>query len=156
MADSQSSSFDESTVSQNSRPLPSPDAFRLSQTNHALGETTPSTSFSDPSSQDPLVGDLMNLHNLPALRTEGQSDVRAEPFSSGSPRSKSPPNRSPTPQDDRKVSNKRMANGEIKDAAQNIPRSPADLQGHPRNTSIASRGSQIGEANSPVFADYPC
>lgn len=156
MADSQSS-FDESTASQNSRPLhPSPDALRLSHTNYPLGESTPSTSFSNPSSQDPLAEDLNHFHENPALRTEGQPDLQAEPLSSVRALSKSPQNRSPTPQDDHKVSNKRMANGEVKNAAQNVPRSPVDQQGHHRNTSIASRGSQIGEANSPLFTDYLC
>lgn len=157
MADSQSSSFDESTASQHSRPLPpSSDALRLSEPNHPPGETTPSTSCSNPSSQDPLAGDSINSHGLPPLRTERQPDLRAEALSPGKPRSKSPPNRSPTPQDDRKVSNKRMANGEVKHKAQNFSRSPVDRQEHSRNTSIASRGSEIGEANSPVFTDYRC
>lgn len=158
MADSQSSSFDESTTSQNSRrPLPlSPDVLRLSQTNHPPGETTPSTSFSNPSSQDLPAGDPSNFRKLPALRTKGQLDIRAESLSSDRQDSVSPPNRSPTPQDDRKVSNKRMANGEVKHAAQNVPKSPVAQQGHSRNASVASRGSQIGEANSPVLLDYRC
>lgn len=156
MADSQSS-FDESTTSQNSRPFPlSPDVLRLSQTNHPPGETTPSTSFSNPSSQDPLAGDPSNFRNLPALRTKGQPDLRAESLSSDRQDSISPPNPSPTPQDDRKVSNKRMANGEAKHAAQNDPKSPMIQQGHSRNASVASRGSQIGEANSPVLIDHRC
>lgn len=157
MADSRSSSFDESTASQNSGPLaPSSDVLRLSQANHPPSQTTPSTSFSNPSSQDPAVGDSINSRDLSALRTKGQHDLRAEPLSWSRPHSESPPNRSPTPQDDRKASNKRMANGEVKHMAQNTQNSPVNQEGRPRNTSSASRGGQIGEANSPVFTDYPC
>lgn len=156
MADSQSS-LDESTASQNSRPLhQSSDALRLPHTNCLLGESTPSTSFSNPSSQDPLAEDLISFHDPSTLRTEGQPDLQAEPLSSVRPLSKSPRNRSPPLQDDHKISNKRLANGDVKDAAQNVPRSPVDQQGHHRNTSIAFRGSQIGEANSPLFTDYLC
>lgn len=151
MADSQSSSFDESTASQNSGPLaPSSDVLRLSQTNHPPSQTTPSTSFSNPSSQDPPVGDPINFHDLSALRTKGQHDLRAEPLSWSMPHSESPPNRSPTPQDDRKASNKRMANGEVKHAAQNTQNSPVNQERHPRNTSFASRGSQIGELSNQL------
>lgn len=148
MADSQSSSFDESTASQNSRPVPPSSNARLSQTNPPPGEITPLTSFSNPSSQDPLAGDALNSHDFPTLRTEGQSDLRAESPSSGRPHSNSPPNDAPTPQDDCKVSQKRMANGEVKRAAKKVSKSLVDHQ--------ASRSSQIGEANSPVFIDHPC
>ena len=156
MSDSQSSSFDESTASQNSRPFPpSSEVLRLSQTKQPPSQTTPSTSCSDPSSQDPLLGDPINLHEQSELGIKGQARLRAEPLSWDSPNSNPPLNRSPKSQVDRKESNKRMANGDVKHAAQNIQRSPVNHQRDSQNTRTASRGSQIGEANYPVFIDCP-
>ena len=133
MVNSQSSSFDETIASQSSRPLPlSQEIHRLPNADPSPGENTPATSLSNPSSQDPA--------------TEVQPEVRTRPLSSGRQYSRSPTHHSPTLLDDGKIPTKRMANGEVKHAEQNLP-SPVEQHGHTRNTSAVSRSSQIGEAS---------
>lgn len=149
IVNSQLSSFDETIASQSSCPLPlSPELHRPLKANPFPGEITPATSFSDPSSQELPAGNLDKVHHSQS-RTEAQPDSRTRPLSSGSQCSTSPSRRSPTLLDDHKVSNKRMANGEVKHAEHHLS-SPVEQQGHTRNTS-ASRSSQIGEASLADF-----
>lgn len=137
---SESSSFTESV----SRPRPISPNMQQSKANNPLGEVTPSTSFSAPSSQElpPEKPETLSGH-VPVQQPEGQthalpSDVAYPPQSPVTPASVQP--------EARKVPSKRMANGEVKQATQS-PLSPIGQQMRSNNSSATNRNIQISEAS---------
>lgn len=134
------SSFTESI----SRPRPVSPNMQSSKANYPPGEITPSTSFSAPSSQEllPERPETLSRHIL-VQQPEGQTHVRVSPLPSDlalTPQSPIPASEA------RKVPNKRMANGEVKQATQS-PLSPIGSQMRSNNSSVTSRNIQISEAS---------
>lgn len=124
---SQSSSFEHSTVSQSSQHDPTANSEPNSQTLHR--ETTPSTSLSNPSSQEYM-----------GKKTQHSPPTRAQRMDMQTAQAPIAP-MAHTVNDF--AGTKRTADGEIKEKS---PTSPvAGRYEHSRNSSMTSRGSQIGE-----------
>lgn len=141
---SEASSFTESI----SRPRPVSPNMQPSKANNPPGEITPSTSFSAPSSQELPPGKPETLSgHVPVQQPEGQTHVRVSPLPSDvAYTSQSPIAPASVQPEARKVPNKRMANGEVKQATQS-PLSPIGPQLPSNNSSATSRNIQISEAS---------
>ena len=119
----------------------------VSQGDRLNEEMTPSTSFSNNSSQGSACkGRLNNDDALPQM--EEQQPMYA-------PAASSQHDRSQRLQNEHTSAPKRMANGEIKSPGYSRPSSPIDIgpYGHSRNSSRTSRGSQIGEVCDSAIID---
>lgn len=145
-ARSQSSSFDESSTGENSsRRYPPAKITRLSRNELQLGDITPSTSFSNPSSQEHLSEDLLDPpYKLPLLHVGDSPNLRPRPVLLEE-KDSSPPNASSI-----NAPNKRMADGNAKYVGQSLPGIPLDVDPH-RNLeglSATFKNSPIGEVGS--------
>ena len=107
-------------------------------------EMTPSTSFSNNSSQGSVRKGPLNNDDA-ALQVEEENSTYASA-------ARSQHNRSQRLDIEHTSAPKRMANGEIKSPGYSRPNSPVDTgqYGHSRNSSRTSRGSQIGEVCDPI------
>ena len=111
-------------------------------------EMTPSTSFSNNSSQGSARKGTLDNDNA-ALQVEEQQTIYATT-------AKSQHDWSQSVHIEHASAPKRMANGEIKSPGYSRPNSPVDIgqYGHSRNSSRTSRGSQIGEVCDPAIIDW--
>lgn len=124
---SQSSSFEHSAASQSSQPDPTSSSEPNSQT--LPRETTPSTSLSNPSSQEYM-----------GKKTEHSPPRRGQSIRVQTTHAPIAPMAHTV---DTLAGTKRTADGQVKDKS---PTSPVvGTYGHSRNSSTTSRGSQIGE-----------
>lgn len=142
---SESSSFTESV----SRYRPLSPIRQPSKGNNPPGEITPPTSFSALSSQElpPENPETLSGH-VPVQQPEGQTHVRVSPLPSDvSYPPQSPISPASVQPEERKVPNKRMANGEIKKATQS-PLSSIGEQIRSNKSSGTTRNIQISEASS--------
>lgn len=131
-----------------SRPRPVSPNMQTSKANNPAGQITPSTSFSAPSSQDlpPGKPEIPSGH-VPVQQPEGQTHIRVSPLPSDVAYTPQSPITPVSVQPEaRKVPNKRMANGEVKQATQS-PLSPIGPQMRSSNSSATSRNIQISEAS---------
>ena len=110
-------------------------------------EMTPSTSFSNNSSQGSARKGPSDIDNA-ALQVEQQQTMLT-------PAATSQDDRSRRLYMEHTSAPKRMANGDIKSPGYSGPNSPVDIDqcGHSRNSSRTSRGSQIGEVCNPTLID---
>ena len=140
LSNSRDSSLNESLNSQLSQLRPeSAGDLDLSQGKRGHGEMTPSTSYSNSSSQEGILKGQSNDYEGVIMqdKLEPARALNARP----------PPGRSKGPHIEHTSAPKRMANGEIKSPRYSLPTSPIDASqyGHSRNSSRASRSSQIEE-----------
>lgn len=145
-----SSSFTESI----SRHRPFSPIMQPSKANNPPEEITPSTSFSAPSSQElaPENPETLSGH-VPVQQAEGQTHIRVSPIPSDiCYPSESPTSPASVRPEARKVPNKRMANGEVKNAPQS-PLSPIGQQMRSNKSSVTSRNVQISEASSQCLQE---
>ena len=120
----------------------------VSQGDRFNKEMTPSTSFSNNSSQGSACkGPLDNDDAAPQV--EEQQPIYA-------PTARSQDDQSQRLHIEHGSTPKRMANGEIKSPGYSRPNSPVHIgqYGHSRNSSRTSRGSQIGEVCDPTIIDW--
>ena len=147
--ESQTSSFGESVIGQPLRFFPTshgvPDSpLQDSRTDAA----TPSTSLSNPSSQESQAVGTSLDQTVASARANGRIYRILTPTST--------PQNEVEPESGMPYNGlKRTASGEFKTEGPNVQTSPDSTEGGPsRKTSSASRGSQIGEVRSPsVIAD---
>lgn len=120
----------------------------VSQSDRFNEEMTPSTSFSNNSSQGSARKGPANNDDA-ALQVKEQQPIYA-------PAARSQHDRSQRLHIEHASAPKRMANGEIKSPGYSRPNSPVDIgqYGHSRNSSRTSRGSQIGEVCDPTIIDW--
>lgn len=119
----------------------------VSQGDRLNEEMTPSTSFSNNSSQGSArKGPLSNDDALPQVEEQ-------QPMYT--PAARSQHDRFQRLHNEHTSAPKRMANGEIKSPGYSRPSSPVDIDqyGHSRNSSRTSRGSQIGEVCDSAIID---
>ena len=147
---SQDSSFNESVPSQASpqRPMSS-NKFQFSAGNYSTRQITPSTSSSDPSSQERAAERLQEM-----LSAEDDAQQQVRPHLQNAqiqgPRSL----HMGSLIGEHTFALKRMADGKVKSVDLNISRSPVDLSrspGHSKNDSSPSKGSQIGEVGLDIL-----
>ena len=110
-------------------------------------EMTPSTSFSNNSSQGSARKGPSNIDDA-ALQVEQRKTILA-------PAATSQDDRSQRLHIEHRSAPKRMVNGDIKSPGYSSPNSPVDISqcGHSRNSSRTSRGSQICEVCDPTLID---
>ena len=148
LSDSQESFFIESTRNRTSQ---SQDDFvrdlNVSHNDRFNEEMTPSTSFSNNSSQGSECKGPLSIDDT-APQVEQQQPILA-------PATMSQHNRPQMLHVEHTSAPKRMANGEIKSPGYSGPNSPVDIgqYGHSRNSSRTSRGSQIGEVRDHTPVD---
>ncbi len=145
LSDSQESSLNESLRNQTSQIRDGLTRdLDVSQGDRFDEEMTPSTSFSNNSSQGSVRKGPLNNDDA-ALQVEEQ-----QPTYTSAARFQH--NRSQRLHIEHTSAPKRMANGEIKSPGYSRPNSPVDIgqYGHSRNSSRTSRGSQIGEVCDPI------
>lgn len=108
-------------------------------------EMTPSTSFSNNSSQGSACKGPLNIDDA-AIQVEQQQPILA-------PATMSQHDRSQRLHNEHTSAPKRMANGEIKSPGHSGPNSPVNIgqYGHSRNSSRTSRASQIVEVCDPTL-----
>lgn len=112
-----------------------------------LEDNTPSTSFSYPSSQEHLSGDLQDQFYQSSFPLIGDISSLPPPVSLNEKNS-NPPDAFPVAlENGRNVPSKRMANGDVKYIGLSLPDSPinVDTCTHSRDTSVIFKGSPIGE-----------
>lgn len=136
---SQQSSFNESSNSQSSQTRPGSSGFHES----SHGIMTPSTTLSNKSSEE-RVGMGETNADMMGSGLESQDGLHSW---------NAPPTRPLGYQGINARAPKRTANGEIKSPQHSLPTSPVDSSqyGHSRNSSMTSRGSQIGEVRLNNF-----
>ena len=120
----------------------------VSQGDHLNEETTPSTSFSNNSSQGSARKGLLNNDDAAPQEEEHQAIY--------SQAARSPYDRAQRLHMEHTSAPKRMANGEVKLQGYSQPSSPVDISqyGHSRNSSRTSRGSQIGEVCDSAIINW--
>lgn len=148
-ARSQSSSFEESIASQSSTHQPTPSkVIRYSQQGSSLGTATPSTSLSNPSSQECPSNERQDTRHIPlSLPDEGEVNLRLRPASQEGHRQQLYGTDTRVLEAARNVLNKRMANGEVKINDPSLPTSPvdADRHSHSRDSSVTLKSNQISK-----------
>ena len=120
----------------------------VSQGDHLNEEMTPSTSFSNNSSQGSARKGPLNNDDA-APQVEEQQPIYSQAASSQHDRAQ-------RLHIEHTSAPKRMANGEVKLPGYSQPNSPVDISqyGHSRNSSRTSRGSQIGEVCDSAIIDW--
>lgn len=141
---SQGSSFNDSVLSQASpqRPMSS-DKFQFSAGNYSARQITPSTSSSDPSSQERAAERLQEI-----LSAEDDAQQQFRPHLQNAQIERPQSLHIGSLNGEHTYALKRMADGKVKTVDLNMSRSPVDVsrsRGHSRNDSKTSKGSQIGE-----------
>ena len=140
LPNSQDSCLNESLNSQLSQIRPeSAGAIDLFKGTPGHGTMTPSTSFSNNSSQEGLTRAQVDGNEREIMQN------KIEP--AHAPGARRPRGPSKASHINRTGAPKRMADGEIKSPGYSLPTSPIDASqpGHSRNSSRTSRSSQIGE-----------
>jgi hypothetical protein len=142
---SHASSFDESRVSQNSTCEPLSRGIVQSKNTTFHGITTPPTTTSNLSSQDPPAHELRSSSYLPS--TPRDSTTRPQPLSLDIQGPLQPHVQSVVSEAAGHIPNKRLANGEIKYGGKSRSHSPIypERYGHSRSTSVNSKESPIRE-----------
>lgn len=149
---SHASSFDESLVSQSSTREPLSREIAQSKTATFHGITTPPTTMSNLSSQDPPVHDLRSSAYLPSIPRD--STARLQPFPLDIKGSLQPYVQSTASETAGHIANKRLANGEIKYGEKSRSHSPINPEryGHSRSASANSKDSPIREVSFLTLA----
>lgn len=140
LSNSQESSLNESSNSQLSQYRPeSAGDLHPSQAKRGHGEMTPSTSYTNSPTYECIPKGHPNddVGVITQDKLESAHALNMRPL----------PDQSKEPLIEYTAAPKRMANGDIKPAGYSSPTSPIDASqyGHSRNSSRASRSSQIGE-----------
>lgn len=149
---SQSSSFDESSTGDNSSyQYPPAKITGCSQPRTQLGDITPSTSFSNHSSQEHPSEDLLDFpHTIPGLNDGKSPNLRPQSVSLEKKDSSLANASSVALEVITNAPYKRMADGNVKYVGHSLPGSPVDIDSHKDLVvaSVAFKNSPIGEVGS--------
>jgi len=150
VTNSQVSSFEDSVASQASpqRPMSS-DKPQSSAAGYSTRQITPSTSLSDPSSQERAADRLREILTADDYDAHGQRRLVSHHAPNVRPRSLYTRGLN----GEHTHAQKRTADGQVKAADPDVPTSPVDIsrsRGHTKNDSATSQSSQIGEVGSTV------
>ena len=124
------------------RPMSS-DKFQFSAGNYSARQITPSTSSSDPSSQERAAERLQEI-----LSAEDDAQQQFRPHLQNAQIERPQSLHIGSLNGEHTYALKRMADGKVKTVDLNMSRSPVDVsrsRGHSRNDRKTSKGSQIGE-----------